>query len=142
MLNTNNKFTQPVFQFNLFNMCNVFLDNIYIYIYIYWTFITLVFIFVHSCRIAMQQQESLYHSKKNKLTSILQSLFCIYSTHAPKQRTQTIHTVSVSIIVISCTMTMTVKLFELLFLSWGTIKSLSILINGLRVKSLFCIYFS
>ena len=114
MLNTNHKFMQPVFQFNLFNKCNLFLDNIY------WSFITLVFIFVHSCTIATQQLGSLYHSKKNKLTSILQSLFCIYSTHAPKQRTHTVHIMSVSIIVISCTLI--VKQFEHFFWSQVTIK--------------------
>ena len=132
-------------------MSNDFLDNVY-----GTTFITLVFIFVHSCTIATQQLGSLYHSKKNKLMSILQSLFCIYSTHAPKQRTHTVHIMSVSIIVISCTLI--VKNFEHFFWSQVTIKfdksdvitttSLTIIkyvfvhiiINGLRLKSLFCIY--
>ena len=142
MLNTNNKFTQPVFQFNLFNMCNVFLDNIYIYIYIYIGHSLPWFLFLSILVELPCNKKEVFTTPKRTNLCPFSNRYSAFIQPMLQSNTQTIHTVSVSIIVISCTMTMTVKLFELLFLSWGTIKSLSILINGLRVKSLFCIYFS
>ena len=109
---------------------------------VYRTFITLVLNFVHSCTIPMQQQGSLYHSKKNKLTSIYSPIVILPLFNPCSKATwrQTILIVSVSIIAISCTTT--VKQFEHFNFVTGHYKSsispmiisLSILINGLRLN--------
>ena len=137
---------QPVFQ-----LPSQFVQHVHLPGHnLYRTIITLVLNFVHSCTIPMQQLGSIYHSKKNKLTSIYSPIVILHLFNPCSKATwrQTIRIVGFNHChflykdsetiwtFYFCHGRVTIKVYmsDVITTSLTMIISLSILINGLRLN--------